>query len=102
MNTEDLSEEEFNKELRKYPVVRANDWRGVVADVQPQKRDIKAPLVLQSVVLDNNLSFWQNLNQFLIAHYPPSVAQSITVNFQNMYKTSLHSLSLDNIERLFS
>ena len=55
-----------------------------------------------SLSVDTNVGFLQNLENFLLAHYPPSAVQAILHHFQQSYGTLLQSLSLDDIERISS
>jgi len=104
MSTEGLSEEEFGRELMKYDVVRTGEWVGVPdrGFEGSKKSEMRAPFVLQTVVVDPNSSFMSNLNTFLKAHYPPSVAQAIATNFTTSYRGTLGALSLDDIEKMLS
>jgi hypothetical protein len=52
--------------------------------------------------LDSNKSvdFWEELKTFLKSYYGDSDSSKIIEKFQNLHKSYVESLSLDDIERL--
>jgi len=99
---ESISEEFFQRELLKYPKIRSADWQGW-KELRTQSQAPKQPTLtspLHCIPVDSSKEFWENLNNFLVAHYPPTVAKGILEQFKLQHNKFISSLSLDDIERI--
>lgn len=57
-------------------------------------------MILTSTWVDASIPFWENLRRFLGLHYPPNVAHRIAESMYRDHLRYVHSLSLDDLERL--
>jgi len=111
-----MDENEFEKELAKYPVVRPPTWRKNWDDASADQKTTKDTKDITDTDTDTDIDnhasmkqedaheysgeFWDALAQFLSYHFDANAAADILKIFQQNYEESLSSLSLDDIEAL--
>eukprot|EP01116_Phalansterium_solitarium_P008547 TRINITY_DN22470_c0_g1_i1.p1 TRINITY_DN22470_c0_g1~~TRINITY_DN22470_c0_g1_i1.p1 ORF type:complete len:140 (+),score=23.90 TRINITY_DN22470_c0_g1_i1:50-469(+) len=106
----ELPEDEFQRLLASYPVVRDKNFQATPSSVKPlsdapvQRRAAVAAQksTASSSSTKSDTDFWPSLRSFLLKYYPATEADRVLQCFKEAHQNYVKQLSLQNVEQLAS